>query len=246
MELRTLLSTAVGRLSVRAADRRLDRRQRVSRPRTPPRSCRERARVAAHQCRRPRAPAAQINRRCPSSLCVRGSVFRVVRRLGFGVKITPNRISICASRRIRRYMIVLGFDDPRNSDLSTQRHNGRWPMAPWRQWHARVRRRRAAARARMKPARLSPAPYMPGPTPDVPWDPPTSAGRPARTELICLVMRTRGSLDVIFVNPRSAQPHTSKEKDQWTTNYPRSTAPHVEETRGAPSGTADHAAFLYW
>ena len=121
-------------------------------------------------------------------------LFRVVRRLGFGVKITPNRIGICASRRIRRYMIVLGFDDPRNSDLSTQRHNGRWPMAPWRQWHARVRRRRAAARARMKPARLSPAPYMPGPTPDVPWDPPTSAGRPARTELICLVMRTRGSL----------------------------------------------------
>ena len=178
MELRTLLSTAVGRLSVRAADRRLDRRQRVSRPRTPPRSCRERARVAAHQCRRPRAPAAQINRRCPSSLCGRGSVFRVVRRLGFGNKTLPNRISICASRRIRRYMIVLGFDDPRNSDLSTQRHNGRWPMAPWRQWHAR----------------LSPAPYMPGPTPDVPWDPPTSAGRPARTELICLVMRTRGSL----------------------------------------------------
>ena len=188
------MSTAVGRLSVRAADRRLDRRQRVSRPRTPPRSCRERARVAAHQCRRPRAPAAQINRRCPSSLCGRGSVFRVVRRLGFGLKIRPNRISICASRRIRRYMIVLGFDDPRNSDLSTQRHNGRWPMAPWRQWHARVRRRRAAARARIKPARLSPAPYMPGPTPDVPCDPPTSAGRPARTELICLVMRNRGSL----------------------------------------------------
>ena len=124
-----------------------------------------------------------------------GSVFRVVRRLGFGNKTLPNRISICASRRIRRYMIVLGFDDPRNSDLSTQRHNGRWPMAPWRQWHARVRRRRAAARARMKPARLSPAPYMPGPTPDVPWDPPTSAGRPARTELICLLMRTHRSLD---------------------------------------------------
>ena len=188
------MSTAVGRLSVRAADRRLDRRQRVSRPRTPPRSCRERARVAAHQCRRPRAPAAQINRRCPSSHCERGECFRVVRRLGFGNKTLPNRISICASRRIRRYMIVLGFDDPRNSDLSTQRHNGRWPMAPWRQWHARVRRRRAAARARMKPARLSPAPYMPGPTPDVPWDPPTSAGRPARTELICLVMRTHRSL----------------------------------------------------
>ena len=91
-------------------------------------------------------------------------------------------------------MIVLGFDDPRNSDLSTQRHNGRWPMAPWRQWHARVRRRRAAARARMKPARLSPAPYTPGPTPDVPCDPPTSAGRPARTELICLGMRTHRSL----------------------------------------------------
>ena len=119
----------------------------------------------------------------------------MVRRLGFGGKIPPNRIGIYASRRIRRYMIVLGFDDPRNSDLSTQRHNGRWPMAPWRQWHARVRRRRAAARARMKPARLSPAPYMPGPTPDVPWDPPTSAGRPARTELICLLMRTRGSLE---------------------------------------------------
>ena len=133
MELRTLLSTAVGRLSVRAADRCLDRRQRVSRPRTPPRSCRERARVAAHQCHRPRAPAAQINRRCPSSHCERGSVFRVVRRLGFGNKTLPNRISICASRRTRRYMIVLGFDDPRNSDLSTQRHNGRWPMAPWRQ-----------------------------------------------------------------------------------------------------------------
>ena len=57
----------------------------------------------------------------------------MVRRLGFGGKMPPNRISICASRRIRRYMIVLGFDDPRNSDLSTQRHNGRWPMAPWRQ-----------------------------------------------------------------------------------------------------------------
>ena len=165
MELRTLLSTAVGRLSVRAADRRLDRRQRVSRPRTPPRSCRERARVAAHQCRRPRAPAAQINRRCPSSHCERGSVFRVVRRLGFGIKIIPNRISICASRRIRRYMIVLGFDDPRNSDLSTQRHNGRWPMAPWRQWHARA----CGAAAR---------PHAPGLSPRDLARLPTRPGRP--------------------------------------------------------------------
>ena len=63
-----------------------------------------------------------------------------------------------------------------------------------RQLDARVARRRAAVACRLMPARLSPAPYMPGPTPDVPWDPPTSAGRPARTELICLVMRTRGSL----------------------------------------------------
>ena len=162
MELRTLLSTAVGRLSVRAADRRLDRRQRVSRPRTPPRSCRERARVAAHQCRRPRAPAAQINRRCPSSLCGRGSVFRVVRRLGFGVKITPNIIGICASRRIRRYMIVLGFDDPRNSDLSTQRHNGR---GPWRHGASGTRACGAAARPQvpgLSPRDLARLPTRPG------------------------------------------------------------------------------------
>ena len=115
MELRTLLSTAVGRLSVRAADRRLDRRQRVSRPRTPPRSCRERARVAAHQCRRPRAPAAQINRRCPSSHCGRGSVFRVVRRLGFGLKIRPNRTSISERRNVPGapvFLTGLGRDGP--------------------------------------------------------------------------------------------------------------------------------------
>ena len=60
--------------------------------------------------------------------------------------------------------------------------------------HAPVEHRHAPARARVMPGRVSPAPYDPRPTPDGPCAPPEAPGRPVRTELTALVMRTRGSL----------------------------------------------------
>ena len=60
--------------------------------------------------------------------------------------------------------------------------------------HAPVEHRHAPARARVMPGRVSPAPYDPRPTSDTPGARPTHPARAVGTELIDLIMRTRGSL----------------------------------------------------
>ena len=124
-----------------------------------------------------------------------------VRKLGAWLHAQPNGWSAVAlelkdkyhalQRELEAQGAAVSEEDAREDGAGSEWHTA---AAMARQLDARVARRRAAVACRLMPARLSPAPYMPGPTPDVPWDPPTSAGRPARTELICLLMRTRGSL----------------------------------------------------
>ena len=103
-------------------------------------------------------------------------------------------------RNQRRKLLISIYDTPGFADFEIGRacaptgYNGQ-QAAMAHHLHAPVEHRCASVRAHVLPRRVSPASYDPRSTPDAPCahhEPPVRSGR---TELTCLLMRTRGSLN---------------------------------------------------
>ena len=169
-------------------------RGRAARPHAPSRTFRERVRVVAQRDRHARPRVGQDSL-CAANLGLGSSGFvpPFLGRLRWSFQKTKRKRD--GRSKLRRSMchtprFVLSSWARACALTEGQRTAG--AMAP----HSRapVEHRRARTRARVMPGRLSPASYDPRSTSDTPGAGPTCPGRAARTKLIRLGMRNRGSL----------------------------------------------------